>query len=193
VSHVFYAEESQNFQLCLKLLRSIKKRLVETTLLDAIDRPGGHGIIGYKKLENTLTTRCCVYDNYRCCYTLKNGKKLIPVTKESDKNLPMKLWDGYCYLKRGNESLNNLRDNPLHESAKPKLPLVPLLDKTENIKNWRVGISKDLLEIGPTDLQEPFLVPKLAVQEIQSASPTGQWFLIYVTIATSTGYSRKPR
>lgn len=133
----------------------VKKRLVETTLLDPIRRPGGDQVdTTWMLIAKTLTARCCAFNPKNGSFNLRSGKKLLPVTKEEDISLSMKLWDGYQYPKKGDETLNLVKDDALDvgvggSGVRLGSPAVSLVDKTEDIKKWR----KELLNATETSQQ----------------------------------------
>jgi hypothetical protein len=124
-------EEKDNFELCIKPLEEIKRKLVETTLLDPV-----HATLKYEDLTRAYTIRCAPYLHVRNNFILMTGEKLIPAVSEKNKGMVFDLWFGYHYPGIGDESLKYRR--PFQR------PPVERLETAENIRNWlATGIPDD--------------------------------------------------
>jgi hypothetical protein len=112
-------------------LPDIKKKLVETTLLDPV-----YTTWKYEELERACSVRCCPFLHVRSAFMIKIGEKLIPAVPEKNKGVVFDLWIGYHYPGIGDESLR-------HRRALQQPP-VGLLETAENIRSWlATGIPDD--------------------------------------------------
>lgn len=92
--------------MCFVRFPDVKKKLVETTLLEE----GAYDNLQeeYHLLKHRLTVRCCprVYRREtslgQAIFILKEGEKLRPVIKEDEKAIPSLRWASYSYAKKGN-------------------------------------------------------------------------------------------
>jgi hypothetical protein len=109
----------------IKLLAEVKKKLVETTLLDRWNSKWQ-----YDQLKKACTIRCCPSVPDRNMFVLKSGHKWVAAVPHKAREAVFELWARYLYTSKGDISLKHIRG----DASRP--PSVGPLDKAENIRSW---------------------------------------------------------
>jgi hypothetical protein len=143
-------------------LPEIKKKLVETTLLDPL-----YAAWKYDELARACTIRCCPFLHVRSTFMIKSGEKLTPAVSEENKGMVFDLWFGYHYPGMGDESLK-------HRRAFQQPPVGPL-ETAANIRIWlATGIPDDPNETVEQMKEDMQQAEKLAISSCDSPVDPGK-------------------
>ncbi|KAI9746125.1 MAG: hypothetical protein M1818_000806 [Claussenomyces sp. TS43310] len=122
--HLFYTEDIDNFELCAVSYRDMKKKMVDTTLLDLTKNLDKQRIDEnsryrkevkdrYAKMGNDYTLRGCRWHDLPSIYVLQKPGKLLPAVTGDKKGIVSPIWRNFQYQGKGSEDSNPVRNLPL--------------------------------------------------------------------------------
>jgi hypothetical protein len=165
--HVFYGEERENFQVSLKQIVRIPKKLAQTTLLDPFRNQ--NCIVQYRKMQKIFTLRCCYFDPDRSTYLLKSSAQLFPLVQEKDKDIELEPWKNYTYPGKGKKPPVKVQELSLVDIFDDEIPIHPLelKEQKEKVKKWLAddAIPDPVEQFDLLELEEEMIDHKLKDRE----------------------------
>ncbi|TAQ83636.1 hypothetical protein B7494_g8040 [Chlorociboria aeruginascens] len=153
LTHLFYTEENENIQFVIKTFLDVKRRMLQTTLLDPFQMVTAND---HELLPSSCTIRCCLFDQLRAQYIPFASGKLVSATNHEDKDLPSQKWKDFTYSAKGTPADDPRRRHFPEESIEESTPLKiqPKLEVHQDtfvevkhgIKQWAKAIPLDPAE-----------------------------------------------